>query len=182
MKLSWLGGIQVVSPANVIGALRGFAIGLGVLLGSSSGNFAWAEDIPPASAEPLTAIELYVLYRDKTWNWDSGAVHFFDNGRRFLAWVSGDKGDSFGEGKFTLTDSGRLCLRGEWTDATGAEESVSCFLHKKDRGTIYQKREDEGEWYIFRHAPVQADDEINRLVGGDSVSDRVAGIKSKLGG
>jgi len=81
-----------------------------------------------------------------------------------------------------LTDSGRLCLNGEWTGAAGPQKSVSCFLHKKDRGTIYQKREDEGEWYIFSHAPVQPDDEINRLVDGDSVSDRVAGIKSKLGG
>ncbi len=172
----------MVSPTNVIGILRGFAIGLGVLLGGGSGNFALAEDVPPATAEPLTAVELYVLYRDKTWNWNPGAVHFFDKGRRFLSWVSGDKGDSYGEGRFTLTDSGRLCLNGEWTGAAGPEKNVSCFLHKRDRGTIYQKREDEGEWYIFSHAPVQPDDEINRLVEGDSVSDRVAGIKAKLGG
>jgi hypothetical protein len=174
--------MQVVSPANVFGILRGFAIGLGVLLGSGSGNVAWAEDAPPASAEPLSAVELYVLYRDKTWNWDGGAVHFFDEGRRFLAWVSGDKGDSYGEGRFTLTDSGRLCLRGEWTDAAGSEESVSCFLHKKDSGTIYQQREGEGDWYIFSHASVQPEDEINRLVDADSVSDRVAEIKAKPGG
>jgi hypothetical protein len=141
-----------------------------------------AQEAPPARAQPLSAVELHKLYRDKTWTWENGAARFIDDGRKFLAWVSGDKGEYYGEGRFTLSNAGRMCLSGKWTDSDGTETGSTCFLHRKDGETIYQKREGEGDWYIFKHAPVQPTDEVNKLKEEDTVTDRVAEIKRKLGG
>ncbi len=163
------------------GLPRGVAIGIVLLVASGTPQVAYGEDAPSAGVRPLTAVELHKLYRDRTWNWRNGAAHFFDDGRRFLAWVTGDDGESFGEGRFTLSDAGRMCLIGDWTDRDGTGSDTTCFLHRGDGETIYQKREGQGDWYVFRHDPVRPDDEVNKLVEGDDVSARVTGIRSALG-
>ncbi len=158
------------------------AVGLALLLGGGLGAGALAQEAPPSNAQPLSAVELHKLYRDKTWTWENGAVRFVDDGRRFLAWVNGEKGESYGEGRFTLSDSGRLCLRGKWTDTSGTQANTTCFLHRKAGGTIYQKRENDGTWYIFRHDPVRPGDEVNTLTADDTVSQPVDAIKRKFSG
>lgn len=47
--------------------------------------------------------------------------------------------------------------------------SKTCFSHRIDNGTIYQKREPGGEWYAFRNAEVHQDDEASKLVSTDLV-------------
>lgn len=60
---------------------------------------------------PLSAYELYRIYGDKTWTWNTGGGRFFDEGRRFVAW-SNDKGKpSFAEGRWVVDDLGQLCMR-----------------------------------------------------------------------
>ena len=66
---------------------RVIAAGVALLIGGGLGTSAFAEEAPPSGAQPLSAVELHKLYRDKTWTWDNGAVRFIDDGRRFLGRV-----------------------------------------------------------------------------------------------
>ncbi|RFC00125.1 hypothetical protein B5K11_00075 [Rhizobium leguminosarum bv. trifolii] len=134
----------------------------------------------PATPTPLSAYELYRIYGDKTWVWNTGGGRFSDDGRRFVAWVN-DKGkQSFAEGKWVVDDLGQLCMRATWTNAEGAARASTCFGHRKIGSTIYQRRQPDGNWYVFRHASVRGDDEFLKLVSMDSVSDKARDLKQVL--
>ncbi|MBB2751609.1 UNVERIFIED_ORG: hypothetical protein GGI57_002291 [Rhizobium aethiopicum] len=133
-----------------------------------------------ATPTPLSAYELYRIYGDKTWVWNTGGGRFSDDGRRFVAWVN-DKGkQSFAEGKWVVDDLGQLCMRATWTNAEGAARASTCFGHRKIGNTIYQRRQPDGNWYVFRHASVRGDDEFLKLVSMDSVSDKARDLKQVL--
>ncbi|MBY3223691.1 DUF995 domain-containing protein [Rhizobium sp. 25PS6] len=129
---------------------------------------------------PLSAYELYRIYGDKTWTWNTGGGRFFDDGRRFVAW-SNDKGQpSFAEGRWVVDDLGQLCMRATWTNAEGAARASTCFGHRKIGNTIYQRRQPNGEWYVFRHASVRQGDEFQKLVPTDTVSAKASELKQIL--
>lgn len=130
-----------------------------------------ADSEPPPGARPMTAIELYTLYRDKSWRWDNGAGRMESANRRFTARVKDDKGKGKvrAEGRWMITDTGRLCLKANWHTATGTYPAKNCFAHRIDGATIYQKREPDGQWYVFRHANGRKDDEARKLVSIASV-------------
>ncbi|MEK1853719.1 MAG: DUF995 domain-containing protein, partial [Phyllobacterium sp.] len=39
-------------------------------------SYAGEEIVPSADARPMTGVELYLLYRNKTWTWSDGAGRF----------------------------------------------------------------------------------------------------------
>jgi hypothetical protein len=144
------------------------------------GAHAAKDAVPSEAAKPMTGVELYMLYRDKSWAWADGAGRFDDAGRRFTASTgTGDK-IAWAQGRWIVTDDGRLCLDAEWHTASGAYPNTSCFSHKRAGETIYQKKEPSGSWYIFRHAVPADTDEFKKLVKENLVSTDIGTIKSDL--
>ena len=93
------------------------------------------------------------------------------------AWVDGDKGKSWAEGRWLVTDAGRMCLKANWHSDQGVFPGRTCFSHRIGDGTIYQKREPDGQWYVFRHANSREDDEAKKLVSADLVSSRIDSLR-----
>lgn len=134
---------------------------------------------PPRDARPMTSFELYMLYHDKSWQWPDGAGRLQADGRRFTAWAGfGDKA-TWAEGRWTVNDRGRLCLKAQWHTILAVNPNTTCFSHKKLGDTVYQKREPSGDWYVFKHATPAAD-EFSKLVSQDLVSQDIERIKSSL--
>ncbi|WP_051231260.1 DUF995 domain-containing protein [Kaistia adipata] len=131
------------------------------------------EGEPPAGSAVMSAAELYALYQDKSWQWQSGAGRMDSTDRRFTAWVDGEKGKSWAEGRWLVTDGGRMCIKADWHSGQEVFPARTCFVHRIDGGTIYQKKEPDGQWYVFRHAQIRDDDEANKLVSADLVSGRL---------
>ncbi|ACM29076.1 DUF995 domain-containing protein [Agrobacterium rhizogenes] len=150
-------------------------------LAASSNAAAAKVDVKlPTSARPMTAGELYVLYRDKTWQWSDGAGRMQDADRRFFAWIDGAGGQSWAEGRWTVTDTGRLCFVAAWHATNGKFPAKTCFVHQISNGTIYQRHEPDGSWFVFRHAVAQKADEAEKLVADDLVSQRLDVVKATL--
>lgn len=141
---------------------------------------ALAQPSLPADSRPLTAVELFTMIKDQTWQWSEGAGRFFGEGRRFTAFTRGKDGATYGEGRFRLTDSGRLCLVAVWRNTAGARDATTCFFHKQAEGVIYQRREEGGDWYPFKHTPLRKTDEYAKFTKEDLVSKEVTEIKAEL--
>ena len=135
----------------------------------------------PDGAKPLKAFEMYMIYKDKTWLWKNGAGRFFSGDRKFLAWTSDEDEQTVAEGRYTLTNDGRMCMDALWTGESYSKRVKTCFDHRKDRGTIYQKREGDSGWYVFRDREVLPTDEANKLIDDDEVTARAGEIRKMLG-
>ncbi len=135
----------------------------------------------PAGARAMSAPELYRLYRNKSWRWENGAGLMKDEGRKFKAWGEGEKGRTWAEGRWAITETGQMCLVATWHTSDGAFPAKTCFSHRIDAGNVYQKREPDGSWYVFRHAEPREDDEARKLVPVDLVSERLDNIQAALG-
>ncbi|MGG6896699.1 MULTISPECIES: DUF995 domain-containing protein [Rhizobium] len=156
-----------------------FAIVLGLATGSNAATAGTANKVPNG-ARPMTAVELYTLYRDKTWRWADGAGRMQNIDRRFSAWVDGSGGQSWAEGRWAVTDTGRLCLDATWHAANGQFPAQTCFEHRILGGTIYQKRETGGTWFVFRHPVTKDTDEAAKLIADDLVSQRLEAMKASV--
>ncbi|ASW10357.1 DUF995 domain-containing protein [Rhizobium sp. 11515TR] len=155
------------------------AIVLGLAAGSNAALAATTTKVPDG-ARPMTAVELYMLYHDKSWRWPDGAGRMQNTGRRFSAWVDGTGGQSWAEGRWAVTDTGRLCLEATWHAANGQFPAKTCFIHRILDGTIYQKRETGGAWFVFRHPVAKKTDEATNLIADDLVSQRLEALKTSL--
>lgn len=154
-------------------ARGGMAVaGLGLALGYGPAFAAEAVAVP-AQARAMTALELHDLYRDKTWQWGDGAGRFQEEGRIFRAWSGNGAKASWAVGRWTLTNDGQLCLRAVWHSPGGSSPNKTCFRHMFHDGTVYQKKEPSGAWYVFKHAALDKDDEYRKLVTQDTVSAKV---------
>jgi len=121
-------------------------------------------DTTPAGTRVMTPFEIYVLYRDKNWQWPDGTGQMETTDRRFTARVDGEKGKAWAEGRWMITKTGLMCLKADWHTEQGKFPVKTCFSHRIGDGTVYQKREPDGVWYVFRHADGRADDEARKLV------------------
>jgi hypothetical protein len=124
----------------------------------------------PVGAQPLSAPELLLLYGNKTWKWGEGGGYFQADGRVFRARTVGETSISTAEGKWKITDSGRLCIEAVWVTSAGSSPASTCFLHVAVGQQIYQKKLPGGGWYIFRHATPEPGDEFSKMVRGDLIS------------
>jgi hypothetical protein len=127
---------------------------------------------------PLTTDELFQLYHSRSWIWDDGGGYFASKQRRFTA-STGD-GTSYGEGRWFLTDPGKLCFRANWVGRSGSAPALTCFSHRKRGANIYQKREPNGEWYLFKHTPTWKSDEYAKVRPGDYFGARFNKTKARL--
>jgi hypothetical protein len=135
----------------------------------------------PSDARPMTAFELYKLYKNKSWRWEDGAGLMQGTDRKFSAWTNNEKDQSWAEGRWVITDTGLMCLKATWHTKEGAFPAKSCFSHRIASGAIYQKHEPNGGWYVFRHAIPRDDDEASKLVAADLVSQQRNSIQAALG-
>jgi hypothetical protein len=138
------------------------------------------KSVLPEETRPMTAGEIYEIYRDKSWRWEDGAGHMKASPRQFSAWVDGKNGKSWAEGRWIVTETGRMCLNATWHTEQGASAAKTCFSHRVGKGTIYQKREPDGAWYVFRHVKPREDDEASKLVSEDLVSQQRDNLKAAL--
>ncbi|WP_296736158.1 DUF995 domain-containing protein [Mesorhizobium sp.] len=147
------------------------------LPGVASGAVATVpQDVPApkqpaqATAKPFvlpSAFELQVLYADHTWNWKDGAA-YFGKDRSLRAWVQGADSPSVGEGKWLVTNTGQMCMELAWRGKTYSNKSQrTCFSHRIDGGKIEQRKDPNGPWYSFKHAPEAASDEYKKFDQGD---------------
>lgn len=129
------------------------------------------------AATPLSNAEIYRLYSYKSWLWRDGAGYFAVPKRQFKAWSGTGNKATFAEGIWFITEPGKLCFRANWYHKNSVSPATTCFSHRQKDGVIYQKREPQGEWYIFKHSPTQKNDEIRKLRRGDYVSKRLDALK-----
>lgn len=129
----------------------------------------------------LTHAELYQLYGQKSWIWKEGAGYFSVQARRFIAWSKENGKPSYGVGRWFITGPGKLCFRAEWHARDGSSPATTCFSHAKRGGVIYQRREPDGAWYVFKNARVRSDDEFAKLRRGNYVGASLNRIEARLG-
>jgi len=123
----------------------------------------------PASAAPMSAPDVYQIYAGRTWTWPDGAA-YFSRDRKFVAWSGTGDSSGYAEGRWLLTDMGRLCWEADWHGAAWSKHETTCFSHRVADGAIYQRKDPNGAWYVFRHNPPAADDEFVKLGRGDLVT------------
>lgn len=161
-----------------------FADVLGAVTLTSLVGSVWSasaqEVVPPKAARVMTPPEIHELYHDRSWRWKGGAAYLVDQGRRSSAWVDDDTGKSWAEGRWMITETGQMCLDATWHSKAGLFPAMTCFSHRVDNGTIYQKREPDGSWYVFRHAQPLDEDEGKNLVRKDLVSTHISTVKTAL--
>ncbi len=120
------------------------------------------------SGRVLTLSELDAIYSGRTWYWKNGAAYFRPN-RRFQAWVKEGSDLSYGEGSWSVSSNGQLCIRAIWAAVSGNTDAFTCYVHRASAG-IYQRELPRGSWYLFSHTPPQPGDEIQKLERGDHIS------------
>ncbi|MDK1385680.1 DUF995 domain-containing protein [Sinorhizobium sp. 8-89] len=133
------------------------------------------------NAMPLTHDELYRLYSQKSWIWKAGAGYFSVRQRRFTAWSKENGRPSYGVGRWFITGPGKLCFKADWHAKDGSAPATTCFSHRRQGSLILQKREPNGEWYVFKNVPAKPDDEFAKLRRGNYVSARLNRIEAGLG-
>jgi hypothetical protein len=151
-----------------VNAVKGALAILSFLSIAVLSNGSRAEDVTPSpAARPIGGVDLTNLYRNKTWLWPNGAAHFGGNGH-FEAWSRDSDGKKItATGNWGVLPDGRMCFGATWIMDSVSSFKETCFAHVADGGVIFQKREPQGEWSIFRHAKVKSGDEIGKLLAGD---------------
>lgn len=157
------------------------AAAMSCIAASASAASSHDSDLPEGT-RPMTAGEIYELYKDKSWQWDDGAGRMTGGAdRTFSAWTDGEEGKSWAEGRWIITETGRMCLNATWHTEHGAFPAKTCFSHRIGNGAIHLMREPDGEWFMFRHAEIRDGDEANKLVSADLVTRQRDNIKTVLG-
>ncbi|TVR11538.1 MAG: DUF995 domain-containing protein [Salinarimonadaceae bacterium] len=135
-----------------------------------------AGNTPPADARQLTAVELLRIFGDRTWVWENGGAFFQSRNRTFRAHSKDDGSRTYAEGRWRLTNSGRLCLQAEWRNASGRYPDVTCFSHVRSGTTIYQRRGRSGNWYVL----VDKGRLPKTIVSGDVLSKEYAATRKAV--
>jgi hypothetical protein len=126
-------------------------------LGTPAGAATATADGLPDGARVMTPAELYVLYRDKNWQWADGAGRMESQNRRFTARIDGDKGKAWAEGRWRITWSGQMCFDAKW---------------HLDQGVFPNK--------TFRHAGGNKDDEARKLVSIETITPKTEALNLAL--
>lgn len=132
------------------------------------------------AASPMSVDDVFGLYANRSWIWSDGAGYFANSKRAFTAYSGRGRNASYGEGTWFIKADGTLCFNATWVAADGSAPAVTCFAHRKDGNTIYQKKVGDGDWYAFQSTPALRSNEIRKLKKGDYVSRRMNRIKSQL--
>ncbi|WP_246672132.1 MULTISPECIES: DUF995 domain-containing protein [unclassified Mesorhizobium] len=124
-----------------------------------------------ASAKPdiaPTAFELQLLYADRTWNWENGAA-YFGMDRRIKAWTAGKDSPAVAEGRWLVTETGKMCMELAWRSKTyTTKPRRTCYSHRVENGNIEQRKDPDGVWYDFKHAKDDPADEHRKFEAGNT--------------
>lgn len=131
-------------------------------------------------ATPMKTDELFDLYHNRSWIWNDGSGYFSSKNRRFIASTGRGQTASYAEGRWFLTDPGKLCFKADWHTAKGAAPALTCFSHREKGGTVYQRREPDGQWYVFKNAAAKTATEYSKVRRGDYVSARFNEVEARL--
>jgi hypothetical protein len=134
----------------------------------------------PKNTVPLTASEMRAIYADKTWKWTAGGGRFLTKNRKFIAYSEEGGKPTFAEGRWEVNDRGRLCMVAVWITKEGRAPARSCYRLVRDLGTIYQRREPKGSWFVLRTFKPRPGDEVNKFVSEDTVSPNIKRLKATL--
>lgn len=132
------------------------------------------------AASPMSGDQLFAVFNNQTWQWETGGGFFAARQRAFIAWSSEGGKPSYGEGRWFTTGAGKFCFRAKWTSLDGAANAVTCFSHRINGNTIFQKREPDGEWYVFKHAKRTKGDEYMKLKKGNYVYHPLKKMKRQM--
>lgn len=146
--------------------------------GAVQGNSEIAREA--MAGEPLSIRSMQRIYGNRTWIWDDGAGFLDARDRTFVAWTGSGADASYADGNWFMTQTGNLCFRANWASASGAGVAATCFEHRTDGSRIFQRRQPDGEWYVFADSPIRPDDEINKLRPGNAVFSRYERNKAEL--
>jgi hypothetical protein len=134
----------------------------------------------PKNTVPLTANEVRAIYSDKTWKWEAGGGRFIAKNRKFIAYSEEGGIPAIAEGRWQVNDQGRLCMVAMWETKDGRSRAKSCFRLVRDRGTIYQRREPKGNWFVLKSYKPKPDDEFHKLVADDTVTSNIKRFKATV--
>jgi hypothetical protein len=139
---------------------------------SGTAHAAATKDSGPAEADTATvptAYELQLLYSDRTWMWKDGAAYFGRIGRPLRAWTSRQDSASVAEGRWLVTNDGKMCMDLAWRSKgyTG-EQHRTCYSHRIQGENIEQRKDPDGEWYNFKRSPEDTSDEHRKFEAGDT--------------
>ncbi|WP_176038632.1 DUF995 domain-containing protein [Brucella tritici] len=138
-------------------------------------------DAPVSETRPLTVKDLHALYENRTWLWNDGAGYFGEGNRlRFTAFSGRGAKASYADGRWYAQDPGRICFTARWFASDGNGMATTCFEHKSNGQTIWQRRLPSGQWYVFGHIPPRPGDEVLKLKQGDLVAAGYERNKLKL--
>jgi hypothetical protein len=157
-------------------AIAGCAIATAFDAGAAQSNKKASSEF----GSPLTTDELFQLYHSRSWLWDDGAGYFSSKQRRFIAATGEGRAASIGDGRWFLTDPGKLCFKATWTAKSGSAPALTCFSHRRWGNNVYQRREPDGEWYLFKHSSTKKADEYAKVRPGNYISTRFNNTKAKL--
>ncbi len=129
---------------------------------------------------PMSAAELRKLYSGNTWLWSNGGGYMDPSGRFYAAVGSKRATGSFARGTWATNGKGRMCFQGRWTAQAGSNPARTCFTHHVKGDEIYQRREPDGAWYVFKHAEAQQSDEFNKIVSGNKISEQFGQVRAAL--
>lgn len=133
------------------------------------------------SAEPVSVYELFTIYHNKSWLWKSGAGYFSDDKRRFLAWGGSGGSPTYAEGRWYIPEEGGMvCFKAVWHYRGGSKPKRSCFAHRKNGSVILQRREPNGDWYVFKGSASTAKDAFSKLKDGDHVTAKLEEQRTAL--
>ncbi|WP_052002673.1 DUF995 domain-containing protein [Microvirga sp. BSC39] len=135
---------------------------------------------PETGGRPMNAVELRKLFGGKTWLWSNGGGYMDPSGRFYAAVGSKPATGSFARGTWTTDDNGRMCFAGRWRVQTGSKSARTCFTHRVKGAEIYQRREPDGAWYVFKHSETQQSDEFNKIVAGNRISEQFGQVRAAV--
>jgi len=139
-----------------------------------------AFDASPPGSRPMSAAEIDEMYSGHTWHWDTGAGYFGTSGE-FQAWFRDEqRRPGYAIGSWTSNDTGMLCFEAPWTSPGGSWHAERCFRHRIFDGTIYQRAEPAGQWYVFANDPREPHDPIRELKHGNQVARKIKEIRPWL--
>lgn len=157
-----------------------------VLIGLLFGSFGPTASLSnaaslPAGGVPLSAAELYDMYRGKTQAWPEGAGGwYFGTDRRLSAYASKPPG-SYAVGKWYITESGKVCVVARWIWAKGSQgkgpNQKTCWAHQKVGSQIWKLNPKTKAWYQWN----ASGGESATFVAGYKFSEQVTALYALYG-
>lgn len=147
---------------------------------ASSGGSATTKNAADAKAEVFPSqAEIKRTFSDRTWTWPNGGGYFASNGTFYGVVGDSAKSAYIARGSWQAGSKGDLCYKALWKGRSGADDTKTCFFHKIENGKLLQKKGAGGTWYTFKSAKPMKRDEINKLVAGNMLKEKMSEVQAK---